>query len=95
MYMFLWIDFCIDCLQCPSSEEILTSHKRVCLEISFKQGVNMPKGGINVQFSNYDKQFETPFVIYADFKSSLIKVHKPNIWCWCKSILLLAMITKL
>lgn len=40
------------------------------LENSVTQGVNMPKEGSNMQISNYHKQLQTPFVIYADFDSN-------------------------
>lgn len=48
------------------------------LENSVTQGVNMPKEGSNMQISNYHKQLQTPFVIYADFDSNQKDIQKPN-----------------
>lgn len=41
--------FCMNCLQCFGSEEILTNHEKVCLKISGKESVNMPEKGSSVQ----------------------------------------------
>ena len=61
--------FCMYCLQCFSSEEVLTSHKNICLQINGKQSIQMPKAGSKIAFQNYHKQLPVPFVIYADFEA--------------------------
>ena len=61
--------FCMYCLQCFSSEEVLTSHKNICLLINGKQSIQMPKAGSKITFQNYHKQLPVPFVIYADFEA--------------------------
>ena len=61
--------FCMHCLQCFSSERVLTEHKDNCSVINGTQAVKMPEKGKNIlKFENYHKQQAVPFVIYADFK---------------------------
>ena len=47
--------FCMHCLQCLSTEEILTKHKSNCMVINGEQAIRMPKEGSMVQFENYHK----------------------------------------
>ena len=61
--------FCKSCLQCFSSKNILTEHKKVCLSINGAQSVRFEKG--TIEFKNYFKQIPVPFKIYADFESNL------------------------
>ena len=61
--------FCKCCLQCFSSENVLTEHKENCLVIIGKQNVKLGKGLIS--FKNYFKQLPAPFKIYADFECIL------------------------
>ena len=58
--------FCRYCLQCFSSENVLTEHKKNCLVINGKQNVKLEKGSIS--FKNYSRQLPAPFKIYADFQ---------------------------
>ena len=68
--------FCMFCLQCFSSEKILTNHVNNCLTINGAQAINMPKQGENVlKFNNFHKQLPVPLVIYADFEAITIKVQ--------------------
>ena len=64
--------FCKSCLQCFSSENVLTKHKEDCLSINGKQSVKLEKGII--KFENYFKQIPVPFKIYADFECNLKSV---------------------
>ena len=64
--------FCMCCLQCFSSEEILIEHKKDCLSINRKQNVRLKSGKIS--FKNFHKQISVPFKKYADFESILKKV---------------------
>ena len=57
--------FCKCCLQCFSSEKVLTEHKENCLVINYKKNVKLGKGSI--RFKNYSKQLPAPFKIYAYF----------------------------
>ena len=67
--------FCMHCLQCFSQEEILLKHKEVCIEINGEQSIKMPEVGSKIEFKNYNKQMQAPFVIYADFEAITEPVH--------------------
>ena len=56
------------CLQCFSSEQVLTEHKENCLIINGKQSVKLKSGSIS--FKNYFRQLPVRFKIYADFVKS-------------------------
>ena len=59
------------CLQCFSSESVLTKHKKDCLSINGTQSVKLEKGII--EFENFLKQITVSFKIYADFDCNLKK----------------------
>ena len=63
--------FCMRCLQCFSSENILVKHEENCLIINGKQRVKLSEGFI--KFLNYFKQLPVPFKIFADFECILKK----------------------
>lgn len=64
------------CLQCFSSEKILTNHKENCITINGKQAVKMPdKDNNTLTFNNFHKQQPVPFVIYADFEALTEKIQ--------------------
>ena len=65
--------FCKSCLQCFSSKNVLTEHKKVCLSINGAQSVRLEKG--TIEFKNYFKQIPVPFKIYADFECNLKSVE--------------------
>ena len=67
--------FCMHCLQCFSSEKVLSNHKEICIEINGKQAVQMPKFGSKINFKNFKKQLQVPFVIYADFEAITEPIH--------------------
>ena len=73
--------FCRYCLQSFTSEEILQKHKKDCLVINGKQAIKMPKKGSFVEFTNFHRQLQVPFVIYADFEAITKKISscQPNI----------------
>ena len=50
---------CKSCLQCFSSKNMLTEHKKVCLSINGAQSVTLKKG--TIEFKNYFKQIPIPF----------------------------------
>ena len=61
--------FCKRCLQCFSSKNVLTEHKKVCLSINGAQSVRLEKG--TTEFKNSSTQILVPFKIYADFECNL------------------------
>ena len=64
------------CLQCFSSERVLTNHVNNCLTINGAPAINMPKQGENIlKFNNFHKQLPVPFVIYANFEAITKKVQ--------------------
>ena len=65
--------FCKSCLQCFSSKNVLTEHKKVCLTINGTQSVRLKKG--TIEFKNYFKQILVPLKIYADFGCNLKSVE--------------------
>ena len=78
--------FCRCCVQCFSSENVLTEHKENCLVINDKQNVKLGKGCIS--FKNYSKQLPVPFEIYTDFEcilcltsSKKVKSSDKNVSC--------------
>ena len=68
--------FCMYCLQCFSSERVLTNHKENCIQVNGTQAVNMPDKDNNIlKFNNFHKQQPVPFVIYADFEAITEKIQ--------------------
>ena len=73
--------FCMHCLQCFSSEEILMNHKDNGITVNGTQAVKMPDKNNNIlKFNNFHKQQPVPFVIYADFEAITEKISgcQPN-----------------
>ena len=67
--------FCMHCLQCFSSEEVLSTHKDNCIQVNGTQAVKMPHKDNNIlKFNNFHKQQPVPFVIYADFEAIIEKI---------------------
>ena len=63
--------FCKNCLQCFSSEKILSEHKEL-VNTNGKLSFKLESGFIS--FKNYSKQIAVSFKIYADFECILKKV---------------------
>ena len=57
------------CLQCFSSKNVLTEHKKVSVSINGAQSVRLKKR--TIEFENYFKEILVPFRIYAEFECSL------------------------
>ena len=73
--------FCMHCLQCFSSEEVLNNHKNNCIQVNGEQAIKMPDKNNNIlKFNNFHKQQPVPFVIYADFEAITEKISgcQPN-----------------
>ena len=71
------INFCERCLQGFSSERVLNDHLFYCRGVKGRAvRAEMPKEGENALFfENYQNQMKKPWVIYADFKSIVEKIH--------------------
>lgn len=68
--------FCMHCLQCFTSKDILSKHTSNCMVINDEQAIRMPKKGDNtLRFQNFHKQMPVPFVIYADFEAINEKIQ--------------------
>ena len=68
--------FCMHCLQCFSSERVLSNHKENCIQVNGTQAIKMPNKDNNIlKFNNFHKQQPVPFVIYADFEAITEKIH--------------------
>ena len=68
--------FCMHCLQCFSSERVLTNHKENCIQVNGTQAIKMPDKNNNIlKFNNFHKQLPVPFVIYADFEAIIEKIQ--------------------
>ena len=69
--------FCMFCLQCFSSERVLTDHKENCIQVNGTQAIKMPTKDNNIlKFENFHKQQQVPFVIYADFEAITERIQK-------------------
>ena len=68
--------FCMHCMQCFSSERVLSNHKEICIIINGMQAITMPKKGDNIlKYKDFHRQLPVPFVIYADFEAITKKVQ--------------------
>ena len=68
--------FCMHCLQCFSSKDILSNHNINCMVINGEQVIRMPEKGKNkLKFQNHHKQMPLPFIIYADFEAITGKIQ--------------------
>ena len=73
-------NFCMNCLQCFSSKEVLDVHRKDCIVINGKQAIKMPNEDENgVEFINHRKQIPVPFVIYPDFEAITKKNKKCDV----------------
>ena len=61
--------FCMRCLHCFSSKELLEKHFPDCFALNGTQKIELPTPGSKVFFKNYHRIQPVPFVIYADFEA--------------------------
>jgi len=54
--------FCMHCLQCFSSEDILNNHKENCIVINGEQAIKMPQKGEKITFQNHSRQLQAPCI---------------------------------
>ena len=63
---------CSYCLQSFSTWEILKRHIKDYFRINDKQTIIMHKNGEHVEFKNYERKINSPFIVYAVFESILV-----------------------
>jgi len=66
--------FCIRCLHCFSSKNLLERHQGDCFLINGTQAITMPAERSKIYFKNHHKMQPVPFVIYADFEAITEKI---------------------
>ena len=60
-------------MQYFGSKNVLTEHKRVCLNINGAQSLRLEKG--TIEFKNHFKKIPVPFKTYADFECNLENIE--------------------
>ena len=87
--------FCKSCLQCFSSENVLTKHKEDCLSINGQQSVNLEE--VIIEFESYFKHLPVPFKIYAGFEcnSRDIEIYEGSYTKNIMSMFLVVLLIKL
>ena len=55
--------FCMHCLQCFSSEDVLKMHKENCIVINGEQAIKMPQKGEKIMLQNHQRQVPVLFII--------------------------------
>ena len=66
--------YCPRCLNSFGRQDLLDKHLELCQDNEAVR-IKMPEEGTFVEFKNYHKQMDMPFVIYADFESRMIPIH--------------------
>ena len=66
--------FCMRCLHCFSSKNLLERHQPDCFALNGTQAINMPAEGSKIYFKNHHRMQPVPFVIYADFEAITEKI---------------------
>jgi len=61
--------FCMRCLHCFSSKNLLERHSPDCFALNGTQAIDMPPPGSKIYFKNHHRVQAVPFVIYADFEA--------------------------
>ena len=69
--------FCDNCTSHFLSVFSLNNHKRMCINNEFSK-IIMPKKNSVLEFSNYDKMINVPWIIYADIEA--LNVPRKNIF---------------
>ena len=59
-------------MQAFSAEGILKHHIKECFKINGKQRIIMPKNGNYVKLKDYERNTNSPYMIYTDFESILV-----------------------
>ena len=66
--------YCISCLHFFRTKSKLESHKTVCENKDFCCVLMLPEGNKLLQFNQYQKSVEWPFIIYADLEYLIEKI---------------------
>ena len=66
--------FCPRCLNAFGRQELLDKHLELCGDTQPVR-IKMPEKGTFIQFKNYHKMMDVPFVIYADFESIMKRLR--------------------
>jgi len=67
--------FCMYCLHCFSSKNLLERHIPDCFTLNGTQAIDLPAPGSKIYFKNHYKMQPVPFVIYADFEALTEKIN--------------------
>ena len=70
--------FCRYYLQAFRTAEKLKCHIKDFFKINVKQTIKMSKKGEFVKFKNFERKINSPFMIYADFESILVREDNGN-----------------
>ena len=57
---------------------ITSKHIKFCSSNRELAIPKMPKPGTKIKFKHYERQLPMPFVIYGDFESFIIPIHKSD-----------------
>ena len=60
------------CLQAFRTAETMISYFKDCFKINGKQTIKMSKKGEYIKFKTFERKIKSPFIIYADFESTLV-----------------------
>ena len=66
--------FCKSCLQCFSTENVLTKHKEDCLSINGQQSINLEQLNLKIILNNY--QFHLKFMLILSVILKMLNVMK-------------------
>jgi len=66
--------FCMRCLHCFSSKNLLERHGPDCFALNGTQAIDMPAKGSKIYFKNHHRMQPVPFAIYADYEALTEKV---------------------
>ncbi len=71
--------YCLRCLNSFGRQDLLDEHVKACRQHEAVKVV-MPAEGSSVSFGHFHKKIDVPFVIYADFESTMKAFHtaQPN-----------------
>ena len=72
------------CLHAFIKKQIFKHHIKDCFKINSTQTIKMPKDGEDVKFKNFERKIKSPFMIYANFESTLVpednEKQNPNVF---------------
>ena len=66
--------YCLNCLHSFKTENKLKSHKKVCESKDFCNIVMPSEDSKILEFNQYQKSYEAPFIIYTDLECTIEKI---------------------